>query len=140
MDLNIVFLVVFGILFLSFVLSFFLGSGKRKAGWKEKVNFKLREIDEFATNSNLSIAKSCVIEADTLLDYVFQKKRLRGATMGERLKNARGLFSKDLYQKIWDAHKYRNKLVHEVDFKLRSNDIKTHYRTFVMAIKKHTSR
>jgi hypothetical protein len=40
-----------------------------------------------------------------------------GTTAGERLKNARSYFKNyAVYQGLWDAHKVRNALVHEVDY------------------------
>jgi hypothetical protein len=36
--------------------------------------------------------------------------------MGERLKMAKDTFDRDLYNKIWEAHKVRNNLVHEAGY------------------------
>ena len=55
-----------------------------------------------------------VSEADKLLDAALQVHKVAGSTMGERLKSAENLFSHSLYQRIWDAHKLRNHLAHEM--------------------------
>lgn len=55
-----------------------------------------------------------VSEADKILDAALQIKGSPGTSMGERLKNVETVFDKDLYQRIWDAHKLRNTLAHEV--------------------------
>lgn len=53
-----------------------------------------------------------VMEADKVMDFALKEKRVAGTTMGERLKNGRTLFGN--VQTIWEAHKLRNQLVHEV--------------------------
>ena len=55
-----------------------------------------------------------VSEADKLLDAAMQINGITGTTMGERLKAAEDRFPHTLYQQIWDAHKLRNHLAHEV--------------------------
>lgn len=55
-----------------------------------------------------------VSEADKLLDAALQAWNTPGSTLGERLKAAQGRFPADLYQQIWEAHKLRNVLAHEV--------------------------
>jgi len=55
-----------------------------------------------------------VSEADKLLDAAMQAAAIPGQNMGERLKQARTVFSGGVYQSIWDAHKLRNSLAHEV--------------------------
>jgi hypothetical protein len=39
-----------------------------------------------------------------------------GETLGERLKNARGRFDRETYNKVWEAHKVRNNMVHETGY------------------------
>jgi hypothetical protein len=60
--------------------------------------------------SSLSAA---VIEADKLLDYCLKSLGASGSTLGERLRSAEPRFSD--YQGLWQAHKLRNRLVHEHD-------------------------
>ena len=57
-----------------------------------------------------------VIEADSLLDQALKASGHPGATMGERLKGARGVFRSN--DDIWNAHKLRNRLAHEQDISL----------------------
>lgn len=73
-------------------------------GW-EQVEMHLMQ------EATLSLAVS---EADKLLDAAMQYSRIPGSTMGERLKAARDRFPADLYQQVWDAHKVRNTLAHEI--------------------------
>jgi hypothetical protein len=52
-----------------------------------------------------------VIDADKLLDHALRKKNFAGKTMAERMVSAKDVFTKR--QLVWEAHKYRNQLVHE---------------------------
>jgi len=56
--------------------------------------------------------KQAVITADKCLDNALRDV-VAGDNMGERLKNAEQKFDKPTYNKIWEAHKVRNNLVHE---------------------------
>lgn len=57
-----------------------------------------------------------IINADKLLDGALKKRNFKGETMGERLVSAKNILSKK--QRVWEAHKLRNLLVHEENVKL----------------------
>ena len=59
-----------------------------------------------------------VMEGDKLLDFLLMKMRFKGP-LGQKLKKAGKLFSHE--QDLWNAHKLRNSLAHEMGF---SVDIK----------------
>jgi hypothetical protein len=61
--------------------------------------------------------KIAVIEADKLLSEALRLAGFRGETLGDRLQNITGAQLPNI-QEIWEAHKLRNRLVHESDFKL----------------------
>lgn len=56
-----------------------------------------------------------VVEADLILDEVLKISGYQGETMGDRLK---GLTPANLsnIERVWRAHKIRNRIVHEPDF------------------------
>ncbi len=63
-----------------------------------------------------------IINADKLVDEALKKRKYKGGTMGERMVKAqRDLSDND---GVWFAHKLRNRLVHEVDTKLKEPDVK----------------
>ena len=78
--------------------------------------------------------KEAVFEADKLLDFVFKLIHLRGETFADRLKAAKNLLPN--YQAVWDAHKLRNNLAHELDFQPSSKEVKQSLDTFDRAIRK----
>jgi len=81
-----------------------------------KIQNEWARIEELVKIGQPSQLRQAVIKADNILDFALSRLTT-GTTMGERLKNARSYF-KDYaaYQSLWEAHKVRNALVHEVDY------------------------
>lgn len=67
--------------------------------------------------------KLAVIEADSLLDSTLQKMGYQGETMGDRLKQLSSVILPNLDQ-VWEAHKIRNNIVHDPDYKLSLDEAK----------------
>ena len=65
--------------------------------------------------NDLNIA---VIEADKLLEEALKEAGIRGAHLGDRLKNLRPSQLPNLDQ-VWQAHRLRNDIVHQPTFKLK---------------------
>ena len=63
-----------------------------------------------------------IIDADKLLEEALKCHKYKGKTMGERLVSAQHDITNN--DKVWFAHKLRNKLVHDQDVKLRKSDVK----------------
>jgi len=61
--------------------------------------------------------KLAVIEAENILDESLQRMGFLGETFGERLKQIRPDQLKNLDQ-VWEAHKIRNNIVHDPDYRL----------------------
>ncbi|OGC45574.1 hypothetical protein A2V49_03675 [candidate division WWE3 bacterium RBG_19FT_COMBO_34_6] len=69
-------------------------------------------IDLLKKQGSPSQLRQALIAADKSLDNAL-KDMVSGENMGERLKNAGNMYERDIYNKIWNAHKIRNSLVHE---------------------------
>ena len=63
-----------------------------------------------------------IIDADKLLEEALKCHKYKGKTMGERLVSAQHDIANN--DKVWFAHKLRNKLVHDQDVKLHKSDLK----------------
>jgi hypothetical protein len=72
-----------------------------------------------------------VLEADKLLGYVLSKKGYEGS-VGGQLKKADAEFKNP--NNIWNAHKLRNKIAHEMDFKVSDKEIKRAINQFKSAL------
>jgi len=76
-----------------------------------------QRIEDMVNAPGLEQTKAAIFEADKLLDTALRQNGFRGDTMGERLKSARQHFGNNaVYQGLWEAHKMRNALAHEVGF------------------------
>jgi len=90
-------------------------------------SFKALETVEFAkkwtkTKKRLekgweSEAKLALIEADQLLDELLKRTGYKGESLGERLKQLDNNVLPNI-EEVWEAHKIRNNIVHDPDYKL----------------------
>ena len=114
-------------------------STRRRRGISEQdrrlIINKWQEIEQLMRQDR---AKEAIFEADKLLDHVFKKINLPGDTFADRLKSGEKLLSKN-YQDIWAAHKLRNKLAHEIDFRPTPREAQTTIDTFDRAIRHLTA-
>jgi uncharacterized protein YutE (UPF0331/DUF86 family) len=74
-----------------------------------------------------------IVHADKLLDAALRKKHFKGETMGERLISAKNVLSKR--QAVWEAHKLRNRLVHEEKVSLDKKKVQEALKGFESALK-----
>ncbi len=82
------------------------------ANTRDKIVDDWRNVEMLLNQKSPSQLKQALIMADRSLDNAL-KDIVDGNSMGERLKNAQNIFSYDVYNEIWEAHKVRNSLVHE---------------------------
>ena len=78
-------------------------------GWK-KIKTHMLAGDE----NSLKLA---LIEADTILDEAFKLAGYQGESLGDRLKQITAAQFSNI-DEVWQAHKLRNRLVHEPNFHL----------------------
>ena len=65
--------------------------------------------------------KMAIIEADKILDEILKKSGYQGENMSDRLKQITPAQISNI-EEIWQAHKIRNRIVHEPDFSILSNE------------------
>lgn len=82
---------------------------------REKIDSDWRNINVLIKEGKPSQLRQALITADKTVDAAL-KDLVAGETMGERLKNAKDLFDRASYDKLWKAHKMRNSVVHEAGF------------------------
>lgn len=76
--------------------------------------------------------KKAVLEADKLLDFVLKKRGYNG-NLGQKLKDHGQLFSN--LNHVWQAHKARNKIAHELGFNFSKQDGARYLRYFEQALR-----
>jgi hypothetical protein len=67
--------------------------------------------------------KLAVIEADSTLDEILKKMGYVGETMGERMEKINVAVLPNI-EDVWAAHKIRNNIVHDPDFRLSLDETK----------------
>jgi len=73
--------------------------------------------------NNESDYKLALIEADNIFDNLLKKIGYQGEDMGERLKQITEAQLANI-DDLWQAHKVRNRIAHESDFKLTYSQTK----------------
>ncbi len=70
-----------------------------------------------------------IMQADKLLDQALKQRGFAGETMGDRLKSAHA------GDKVWAAHKVRNRIAHETDVRLNAIVVSQALRGFKQGLK-----
>jgi len=97
---------------------------------------QILEINKKVNSESPSDWKIAIIEGDKLFDNALLKKGFSGGSVGEKLKQLVPADLPDLYEEVWEAHKIRNRIVHEPDFEVTQSDARKIVNIFDRAIKK----
>jgi hypothetical protein len=107
---------------------------KKEEAPKVRLN-RWDEIQRRSDSENPADWKMAIIEADALIDEIFQNIGYKGENLGERLKSVEPSDFDNL-QNIWEAHKIRNRIVHEGDkFALKKEEAKDTLEKYKKALK-----
>lgn len=87
------------------------------------LNARWDEIEKHINSIREAEWKFAVIEADKLVDELLKGAGFPGDTMGDRLMNIQPGQLTTL-QNLWEAHKIRNRLVHDTNYFLRYTEAK----------------
>ncbi len=129
-----------GIIFLIFVLNVFKKLKRNleilttpQQVPRKKLLKKWNQIEARLKSSHETDSKLAVIEADKLLDDVLKRCGYFGKDMGSRLKkiNSGQIAS---INDVWSAHKVRNSIVHNIDYKLTELEAERAIRAFKKAL------
>lgn len=78
--------------------------------------------------------KFAIIAADTLIEKILNLAGYTGENLGERLKKIEPS-DLDSLNNLWEAHKVRNRIAHEADYKLSKEDAEQALKNFESALK-----
>jgi len=141
-------ILIFNIIYTSIQLSLFRGrmrqffTGAKAKPQKYELlaempgTAQILEINKKLTSESPSDWKIAIIEADKSLDRVLEKKGYAGKTLGERLKEMVPADLPDIYEEIWEAHKIRNRIVHEPEFEISQGESRKVVGIYERAIRK----
>ena len=91
----------------------------------------LKKVD----GEDAELYKLAVLEADKIFDDLLKRMKISGEDMGERLKQLKPGQVPDL-DGLWRAHKLRNRVAHEPDFRLSRAEAKMAVETYRGAMEK----
>lgn len=91
---------------------------------KEETKKKWKEIETLFYLGKPSNLAKAILDADKLFDQALKSAFMEGETMGERLKSSKHLFEQKLYSEVWEAHKLRNYIVHEMNAIINTSQVK----------------
>ena len=77
--------------------------------------FSRGELTSLWQNVEAMEPRLAVIEADKLVDTVLKKAGVEGESFADRLRKVEKLIDRNTYNGMWEAHKARNELVHEIN-------------------------
>lgn len=100
---------------------------------KEEYQTDFLAIENSLRKDNELSFNAAVVEADKLLDKALMEIGLPGKTMGERMKSAANKFSSN--NSVWYAHKIRNQIAHERNFKIDYNKAAHALKAYRQALK-----
>jgi len=84
---------------------------------KEKIKKWWHDIEEMERKNDF---RGAVIESDKIFFYCLKYMNFEGDTFAQKLKNARTRFSTTTYNNLWQAHRARNRIVHEAEHEINS--------------------
>lgn len=97
---------------------------------------QILEINKMLNSDSPSDWKIAIISADKTLDKAFERKGFQGESMGEKLKEMVPADLPDVYEEVWEAHKTRNRIVHEPDFEISQSEARKIVGIYERAIRK----
>lgn len=122
--MDTIFAFIFGVLVFGIVLLAIISKGSNKKQHSlntANIQYKWNSLQGARISKNIGSLKSAIITADKLVDHALKNINSKGNTMAERIKNSRNALG-DFYDKLWDAHRTRNRMVHEIDADVRFHE------------------
>lgn len=137
MDSQITQLFTMIILILISILFFavYLAQNNISKGKAKKLIERLEQLQSGALSSEMSVRRDTVIKLDNLLSKSLQYYFSNTDMCGDNLKLAKKIFRRDEYNNLWEAHKTRNRIVHD-DYDISADDSKKVYNIYRSAILK----
>jgi|GEM_PF-2379125 len=131
---QLIIVVLLGVFFLGMLLYFLVtkAKGGSRPEWQHKVLAKMS-----AVNPSIMQPQLYLIEADKLLEFTLQNHfKMPAQSLGNILKLKSKSFAKYDLDRIWNAHKTRNLLVHDLNAKASPVELQHHGKVLLGVITK----
>ncbi len=128
------FLIAVAVVGVLLLLAISMTKKKRHAFDKEDYQIDLARIEKSLQQGNEATYAMAIIEGDKLLDKALCEMGVQGRTMGDRLKKI-GKEKFTQLNAVWHAHKLRNQIAHESDFRPEYRQAQHALATYRQALK-----
>lgn len=99
----------------------------------ERYRIDWLKIEQKLQRDDVSSYHLSVLNGDKLVDRALKERGVRGATMGERMKNNKDVWTSR--NNVWEAHKLRNRIAHESDVSVGYDEARRALAGFKQALK-----
>jgi hypothetical protein len=123
MDLiNFISIAIFLFILFDIVIIFVIWKKRKNISheWKKDIHKHLQKLHTLPENNQ-------ILEYDKILDLCLKKKGYQG-TLGSKMKQYNNKFYNE--NAIWNAHKLRNKIAHEIQFHATKKEYETSIQSF----------
>ena len=86
-----------------------------------------------AASDDLARRRDTIIKLDNILAKSLQYRLSNSSLCGDNLKLIKNRFKKNEYEKLWEVHKIRNKIVHD-DLDITESEAQEAYKIYNMSI------
>lgn len=128
-------LMLVGILVLALGILWLVGRTGRRVSEKEreKASATWRYVNELMTSEDDHAWTKAIFEADKLLEWSLGLTGVSGKGLGEKLRNGRKSIRN--IDDVWNAHKLRNRLAHEMNMQINKYEAVNAVKSFETAIR-----
>lgn len=135
MDTSLLFFLI-AVLVVGVLLVVMIGLTKKRGTVFDKENYQVDflRIENSLQQDNDSSYAMAIIQGDKLLDKALCEMGVAGRTMGDRLKKVGDAKFSEV-NKVWSAHKIRNRIAHESDFQPDYKQAKNALAAYKQALK-----
>lgn len=117
------------------VLFLMVASGSRKERQKSisRMLNSLEALKAGAYSDDLARRRDTMIKLDNILTKALQYRLINTNSCGDNLKLINKRFKRTEYDRLWEAHKLRNRIVHD-DLDVSENEAQDAYKIYNMSI------
>jgi len=102
---------------------------------KEKLIKELYFLEKPVNSEELAVRRDAIIKLDNILSKALQLYFKNDSPSGENLKSAEKIFRKREYNRLWEAHKVRNKVVHD-DYAVSKEEARNAFLIYKLSVNK----
>ncbi len=115
---------------------FLLASQNQRQEKQKTISRMLNSLEALkagAYSDDLARRRDTIIKLDNILSKSLQYRLSNTSLCGDNLKLIKKRFKKNEYERLWEVHKLRNRIVHD-DFDITENEAQEAYKIYNMSI------